>query len=152
MRGKIVFALTFGILAWSTVSYAHSPHGPKHLDWSMIWLAIFIISAIVGILARSSAPTPAAATSSRGGGLVAVLALGLGIGAIAVLSDQAKTAAPATAAPKTTPTTRTVIIHDTVTKVVQTGSHLNGVEMTILGVVALGVCCAIYWMLRPESS
>lgn len=71
-----------------------------------------------------------------------VLAAGLGIGAILILwSEGPQHHAAAPAGPK--PVTRTVIVHQTVTRVVQSGSHPNGIEITIIALFALAIFCAI---------
>lgn len=68
-----------------------------------------------------------------------VLAAGLGIGAILILwSEGPQHHATAPAGPK--PVTRTVIIHQTVTKVVQAAGHsgLPPWAIVVIAVVALG--------------
>ena len=68
-----------------------------------------------------------------------VLAAGLGIGAIVILwSEEPQHHATAPAGPK--PVTRTVIIHQTVTKVVQAAGHsgLPPWAIVVIAAVALG--------------
>jgi hypothetical protein len=77
-----------------------------------------------------------------------VLAAGLGIGAILILWSD-KPPYPA-AAPK--PVTRTVIIHQTVTKVVHVAGHtgLPPWAIVVIAIVALGTLCALTYG-RAES-
>lgn len=68
------------------------------------------------------------------------LVFGLGIGAILILWSE-KPQHPA-AAPK--PVTRTVVVHETVTRVVHAAAHsgLNWPEAAV-AIVALGILCAV---------
>jgi len=71
----------------------------------------------------------------------AVLALGLGIGAILVLEDT----------PKPRPVTRTVIVHQVTTHVVrQVGTKvvragLPAWAIVVIAIVALGTLCGLAW-------
>lgn len=73
-----------------------------------------------------------------------VLVAGLGIGAIVILwSEGPRHHAAAPAAPK--PVTRTVIVHQTVTKVVHVAGHagLPPWAIVVIAVVALGALCGL---------
>jgi hypothetical protein len=72
-----------------------------------------------------------------------VLAAGLGIGAILILASEKPP--PPAAAPK--PVTRTVIVHQTVTRIVQVAGHsgLPAWAVVIIAVVALGTACGLMW-------
>jgi hypothetical protein len=77
-----------------------------------------------------------------------VLAAGLGIGAILILlSDHPHPAA----APK--PVTRTVYVHQTVTKVIQVAGHtgLPPWAIVVIVIVAFGALCGLTLGRRAES-
>jgi hypothetical protein len=74
-------------------------------------------------------------------GKPALVVLGAAAGAILILESQRP--APRAAAPA--PATRTVIVHQTVTRIVQVAGHsgLPPWAIVIIAVVALGTLCAL---------
>jgi hypothetical protein len=81
-------------------------------------------------------------------GKPALVVLGAAAGAILILDSQHPT--PPAAAPA--PATRTVVVHQTVTRIVQVGhSGLPAWAVVIIVIVALGALCGLTLGRRSES-
>lgn len=115
------------------------------LRWSVDspWHALGTVAAGVILATRlRSRPSAPPAPASRSGGMATVL-----VAAAALLTGWWLLAHPGkqppAAAPK--PSTRTVIIHQTVTKVIHAAGHsgLPAWAIVVVAVVALGTLCAL---------